>query len=168
MNTGGSVRCRKAAGFNWLILGAIFENLKYKIFSLSNRDGVFQQTYLHSAKVNGRSGGNGKNPLLPKKPKQLPLWYSASPCKEHKNWELKPGFLLMNRLLIFFFLIPDKQYCCLDNGSWDCRGNWLGDVIISLPTLLSVLQHILFPSLSGGEVLVQENREIDLQSTLEK
>lgn len=66
------MRCRKTAVFNWLILGAIFENLKYKILSLSNRVGVFHQTYLHSAKVNGRLGGNGKTTLLPKKPKQLP------------------------------------------------------------------------------------------------
>lgn len=73
MNTGGSMGCREATVFNWLVLGAVFENQKYKILSLSNRAGVFQQTYLHSAKVNGRSGGNGKTTLLPKKPNQLPL-----------------------------------------------------------------------------------------------
>lgn len=168
MNTGGSVGCRKAAGFNWLVLGAIFENLKYKILSLSNRAGVLQQTYLHAAKVNSRSGGKGKTTLLPKKPKRLPWWYSVWPCKEYKNWELNPGFLLVNFNWLLIFLIPDKRHCCLDNGSWDHGGNWLGDDIISLATLLSVLQHILFSSLFGREVLVQENREIDLQSTLEK
>lgn len=104
MNTGGSVRWRKAAVFNWLVLEAIFENLKYKILSLSNRAGVFQQTYLHSAKVNVRSGGNGKTTLPPKKPKQLPSWYSVWPCKECKNWEPKPGFLLMNFKWLLIFL----------------------------------------------------------------
>lgn len=72
MNTGGSVGCRKAAVFNWMFLGAIFENLKYKTTSPSSRAGVFQQTYLHSAKANGRSGSKGKTTLLQKKPKQLP------------------------------------------------------------------------------------------------
>lgn len=160
--------CGKAAGFNWSVLGAIFENLKYKILSLSNRAGVFQQTYLHSAKVNGRSGGNGKTTLLPKKPKQLLLWCSMWPWKDYRNWEPKPGFLLTNFNWLLIFLIPDRQHCCLDNGSWDRGGNWLGDDIILLATLLSVLQHILFSSLFGRQVLVQENREIDLQSTLEK
>lgn len=83
MNTEGSVGYRKVAVFNLLVLGAIFKNLK--ILSLSNRAGVFQQTYLPSAKVNGRSGGNRKTTPLPKKPKNLPLWYSMWLCKEYKN-----------------------------------------------------------------------------------
>lgn len=60
------------AVFNWMFLGAVFENLKYKTTSPSSRAGIFQQTYLHSAKANGWSGGKGKTTLLQKKPKQLP------------------------------------------------------------------------------------------------
>lgn len=85
MNTGGSVGCRKAAVFNWMFLGAIFENLKYKTMSPSSRAGVFQQTYLHSAKANGRSGSKGKTTLLQKKSKQLPSWYAMWPYEEYKN-----------------------------------------------------------------------------------
>lgn len=131
MNAGGSVGFRKAATFNWMFLGAIFENLKYKTLSLSNRAGVFQQPHLHSAKVNGRSGGKGKTTLQQKKPKQLPLWYRVWPYEEYKNCEPKPGFLLMNFNGSLICLIPDKQHCCLDNGSWDCGGNCLVDDIIS-------------------------------------
>lgn len=85
MNTGGSVGFRKAAVFNWMFLGAVFENLKYKTMSPSSRAGIFQQTYLHSAKANGWSGGKGKTTLLQKKPKQLPSWYTMWPYEEHKN-----------------------------------------------------------------------------------
>jgi len=47
-------------------------------------------------------------------------------AKNVKNLEQKPAFLLMNFNWLLIFLIPDKQHCCLDNGSRDHGGNWLG------------------------------------------
>lgn len=45
------MRCRETALFNWLILGAIFENLTYKILSL------FQQSWSISTNLSAFSQG---------------------------------------------------------------------------------------------------------------